>query len=33
MLEYNKEILSIYTSQSENELSDVVKRVTWKYQV
>ena len=33
MLEYNKEILSIYTAQSENGLNDVVKRVTWKYQV
>ncbi len=33
MLEYNKEILSIYTVQSENGLNDVVKRVTWKYQV
>ena len=33
MMNYNIEILSLYVSQSENQLKDVVKRVTWKYQV
>lgn len=33
MLEYQWKILSIYVSPQENSLLNVVKRVTWKYQV
>lgn len=32
MVQYDKEILSLYTTPSTDGLSNVVKRVTWRYQ-
>ena len=32
MVQYDWEILSLYTAPSEDGLSNVVKRVTWRYQ-
>lgn len=32
MVEYSWEVLSLFTSPSENGLNDVVKRATWRYQ-
>ena len=32
MVQYDWEILSLYTSSQENGLNDVVKRATWRYQ-